>query len=55
MSTKERLLSIHLRNKLVLHPDYARTLGIEVLPLLSCSDKMTQNSGNTTFSEPTHI
>ena len=51
MSTKERLLSIHIRNKLAVHPDYARTLGIEVLPSLSCSGKMTQNSGDTLSPE----
>ena len=55
MSTKERLLSIHILNKLTAHPDYACTLGIEILPPLSCSGKTTQTSERTSSPESTCV
>ena len=55
MNTKERLLTIHIRNKLAVHPDYARTLGIEVCPSLPRSGKVVQDSGKNSSSESTYI
>lgn len=55
MNTKERLLTIHIRNKLAVHPDYARALGIEVCPPLPRSGRIAQDSGKNSSSESTCI